>query len=128
MAEGTHPTRAAQLSSPPLNAIQGDTTLAAMFSLSPEEELIGLEQSTAVEPCHVGELPTVPFDVATVVESCPIDESPTVQDEAFDIATTIEPCHVDASHATQDETTDTSDAREASRKQRILKRTENSDN
>ena len=84
-----------------------------MFSLSPEEELIGLEQSTAVEPCHVGELPTVPFDVATVVESCPIDESPTVQDEAFDIAATIEPYHVDASHATQDETTDTSDAREA---------------
>ncbi|XP_065895961.1 uncharacterized protein [Dysidea avara] len=109
----THPTGAAQLSSPPLNAIQGDTTLAAMFSLSPEEELIGLEQSTAVEPCHVGELPTVPFDVATIVESCPIDESPTVQDEAFDIAATVEPYHVDASHATQDETTDTSDAREA---------------
>ena len=109
----THPTGAAQLSSPPLNAIQGDTTLAAMFSLSPEEELIDLEQSTAVEPCHVGELPTVPFDVATVVESCPIDELPTVQDEAFDIAATIEPYHVDASHATQDETTDTSDAREA---------------
>ena len=86
---------------------------AAMFSLSHEEELIGLEQSTAVEPCHVGELPTVPFDVATVVEPCPTGQSPTVQDEAFDIATTIEPCHVDASHATQDETTDTSDTREA---------------
>ena len=84
-----HPTGAAQLSSPPLNAIQGDIALAAMFNLSPEEELIGLEQSTAFELCHVGELPTVPFDVATVVESCPIDESPTVQDEAFDIAATI---------------------------------------
>lgn len=103
----THPTRARELSIPPLNATQGDISLSAMFSLNGEEDLVGLEHSTTVELCHVGESPTMqngalniaavePCHVgesAAAVELCdPVDESTSVGEQG-ESAIVVEPCH-----------------------------------
>ena len=82
----------------PLNVAQGDATLSAVLNLSYEDEMIGLEHLTCVEPCF-------------------IDGSPTaaVQDEVAQTGTpnTVEPCDADNSHAAQGKESDATNDKRA---------------